>query len=113
MTKRLSVVALSLVAALARPATAQAASGLTVGSALATKDAVRGVSTSLKACKKLKVPKARRSDANLIVNTAFSGALAKPNDAILGGLVNALLNVGTPNASLSAGAAAWSDELSA
>ena len=93
----------------------------------ATRNAVRGLrstttetsqsldalESSLRSCKKLKVPSSRRTAAAAIVDIATVEALVAPNDGALNDFVTALGNIQTSRSVLTAGIAAWSDELAA
>jgi hypothetical protein len=81
------------------------------GTTVATADSLDALERSVKRCRKLDVPRARRSAVAAILDIALVQALEGPNDAALGDFVAALGNVQTGNATLAAGIAGWADYL--
>jgi hypothetical protein len=83
------------------------------GTTVATADSLDALERSVKRCRKLDVPRARRSAVAAILDIALVQALEGPNDAALGDFVTALGDVDTTNATLTAGIAAWADYVAA
>jgi hypothetical protein len=81
------------------------------GTTVATTDSLKSLQASIKRCRNLSVPRANRAAASAILDVALVEALEGPNDAVLGDFVNALGQVDTTNATLTAGIAGWTDYL--
>ena len=83
------------------------------GTAAATADSLDALERSVKRCRNLDVPRARRAAVAAILDISLVEALEGPNDAALGDFVTALNNVQTTNTTLTAGIAGWTDYLAA
>jgi hypothetical protein len=66
---------------------------------------------SLRGCRSLNVPRARRDEAELLLNVGSLEALERPIDAQLGDFVAGLAAVGANQSTLKAAAVAWADYL--
>jgi hypothetical protein len=83
------------------------------GTTAATADSLNALERSVKRCRNLDVPRARRTAVAAILDVSLVEALEGPNDAALGDFVTALGNVQTTNTTLAAGIAGWTDYLAA
>jgi hypothetical protein len=78
-----------------------------------TNQSLDALETSLRSCRKLKVPNSRRTAVSAIVDIATVEALVAPNDAALNDFVTALGGIQTSRSQLTSGIAGWTDELAA
>jgi hypothetical protein len=99
--------------ALAVEAATRAATRAQARNDAAVTRSVAALDASVKRCRKLKVPRARRATVLAIYDIAFVQAFERPNDAILGDFVTALRSVDTSTPALVEGINAWSDYLAA
>jgi hypothetical protein len=76
-----------------------------------TVDALNALERSTLRCRRVKVPRARRSQAHALFDIALVQALEGPNDAAVADFVAALVDADVGNPTLARGAAAWSDWL--
>jgi hypothetical protein len=83
------------------------------GTTQATAESLSSLERSVKRCRNLDVPRARRAAVAAILDVALVEALEGPNDAALGDFVTALGQIETGNATLAAGIAGWADYLAA
>ena len=99
--------------ALAVESATQAAVRELRGTADATTASLRGVTRSIRRCQDLDVPRSRQEAVAAVVDIAIGGALARPNDEVLGDFVRALGEIQTSRPVLQQSFAAWADFLAA
>jgi hypothetical protein len=80
---------------------------------VATANSLRALRSSVRRCRNLAVPRARREAVAAILDVALVEALEGPNDSALGDFVSALGAVQTTDGTLVAGIAGWNDYLAA
>ena len=78
-----------------------------------TTSSLDAVSASVKRCRKLDVPRSRRTAVAAVLDTALGEALERPNDTALGDFVTALSSISATHSTLKAAIAGWADYVAA